>query len=58
MQVFAKGENDIPEWAKQHHDWEAATDVTKLKVRVDRTFEFVELCKIICMISADFVDFL
>ncbi|KAG0561453.1 hypothetical protein KC19_9G065800 [Ceratodon purpureus] len=29
--IFARGEKDIPEWAKQHHDWEAATDVTKLK---------------------------
>jgi len=29
--IFARSEGDIPEWAKHYHDWEATTDVSKLK---------------------------
>lgn len=29
--IFAKSEKDIPEWAKRYHEWEASTEVSKLK---------------------------
>jgi len=56
VQIFARSEKDIPEWAKHYHDWEATTDVSKLKVRLEAPSDFISyICSITIQIRVSII---
>ena len=38
LQVYAGDKKDIPEWLRNHHDWQSPVDVKKLEVNVYKRF--------------------